>query len=55
MLKAVSMELAKKSTISFTRVNSKMTSIMAMVGTSTQMETTTSAIGSMESGQAGEN
>ena len=28
---------------------------MAMVGTSTRMETTTSAIGSMESGQAGEN
>jgi hypothetical protein len=48
-------ESAKKSTTSSTRVNSKATFITAMVGTSTQTETTTSVIGLMENGQAGVN
>ena len=48
-------ESAKKSTTSSTRVNSKATFITAMVGTSTQTETITLAIGSKASGQVTEN
>jgi hypothetical protein len=46
--------LAKKSTTSFTKANSKTTSTMASAGISIQMEITTSANGQMANGRATE-